>query len=72
MTPERRVVWFRGSKLALGPAVNTGWFFLLFRHGLFRRVGWCKIVRREIRERSYSSVGNVRGAPAKVRARGKL
>lgn len=58
-----------GSKLSFEQAVNMGLFFLLFCHGLLGRVGWCKIVRSEIRELSYSSVGNVRRILVKVRER---
>lgn len=44
-------------------------FSLLFCHELLGRVGWCKVVRSEIRELSYSSVGNVQKVLVKVRER---
>lgn len=46
-----------------------GLFSLLFCHELLGHVGWCKIVRSEIRELSYSCVGNVQRILAKVRER---
>lgn len=58
-----------GSKLSFEQAVNMGLFFLLFCHGLLGRTGGCKIVRSEIRELSYSSVGNAHGILVKVRER---
>lgn len=49
-----------------------GLFSLLFCHELLGRVGWCKVVRSEIRELSYSSVGNVQRVLVKVRERGNV
>lgn len=61
--------FYFGSKLSFEQAVNMGLFFLLFCHGLLGQVGWCKIVRSEIRDLSYNSMGNVHRILVKVRER---
>lgn len=61
-----------GRKLSFEQAVNTGLVFpYCFAVGLLGRAGWCKIVRSEIRELSYSSVGNVHRILVKRSERGE-